>query len=392
MNINFDEVHNRYGTYSTQWDFIKDRFGKPGLIPFSISDTDFKVPQEIETALQKHIKHGIFGYSRWNHNEFKDSVKNWYLTRYNTNISGDFIVYSPTVIFSLYFLIDLVTNAGDAIMAQTPYYTNFKTIPVSNNRSFVTTKITNYKKIDFDDFEKTIADNNVKLFIFCSPHNPTGRLWEQEEIENVISICKRHNVFIVSDEIHSDLVYGKKTHFPLIKLCKDYMENIAVITSATKTFNLPGLLFSYAIIPDEEIRSRFLSNLSNKYALSSPCILGLIATMTAYKECAYFVDELLEYLEKNNNFLELELSKIKQLGYIKPQATYLGLIKTGYNIEKLVEKLIEENIAIMNGKIYEADDCLRINFGCPKSKLELAVHALKKIFKPEFTPQGGWGC
>ena len=279
--MNFDEIKDRRGTYCTQWDYVKDRFGKEGLLPFTISDMDLESPEEIAEALVKRINHKIFGYSRWNHDDFKNSIEKWYKKRFSCEINKDWIVYSPSVIYAVSKFVEMKSEKGDGVLINTPGYDGFFKMILGNERRIISSPLKNINgkyEIDFEDFEKKCRE--VKIFLLCSPHNPVGKVWTEEELIKIIEICKKNNVFIISDEIHMDIVYNKK-HIPIVSLGKDYLENIVLCTSASKTFNIPAFTGSYLFIPSEKNREDFLKILKERDALSSPSILAVIATITA---------------------------------------------------------------------------------------------------------------
>ncbi|MEG3014876.1 MAG: aminotransferase class I/II-fold pyridoxal phosphate-dependent enzyme, partial [Cetobacterium sp.] len=206
--MKFDEIINRRGTYSTQWDYIEDRFGEgtKDLTPFSISDTDFKSPQPILDAILERTQHGIFGYSRWNHDEYKNSIKKWYKNRYKTNIEKDWIVYSPTVIYSISVLLERLVGLSGKVMTHTPRYDGFSKILKPYNLYEVQLKEDKdgVYRTDFIQIEKGFRDG-VKVFLLCNPENPTGKVWSLAELEKLISLCKKYDVILLSDDIHMDI-------------------------------------------------------------------------------------------------------------------------------------------------------------------------------------------
>ena len=307
--MKFDEVKDRRGTYCTQWDYVKDRFGKDDLLPFTISDMDLESPKEIVDALIKRINHRIFGYSRWNHDDFKNSIEGWYNRRFNFQIDKEWIVYSPSVIYAVSKFIEMKSEKGDGVLINTPGYDGFFKVIEDNDRKLLTSslkKVKNSYEIDFDDFE--LKCREAKIFLLCSPHNPTGKVWTEEELKRMIEICKKYNVFIISDEIHMDIIYNGK-HQPILSQAGDYIENIVLCTSASKTFNIPALCGSYLFITNQKDKDEFLRILKNRDALSSPSILAVIATITAYNECGYWVDELVKYTESNIKYVKEYLEK-----------------------------------------------------------------------------------
>lgn len=383
--MNFDEIKDRRGTYCTQWDYVKDRFGKEGLLPFTISDMDLESPEEIAEALVKRINHKIFGYSRWNHDDFKNSIENWYKKRFSCEINKDWIVYSPSVIYAVSKFVEMKSEKGDGVLINTPGYDGFFKMILGNERKIISSSLKNINgkyEIDFEDFEKKCQE--VKIFLLCSPHNPVGKVWTEEELAKIIEICKKNNVFIISDEIHMDIVYNKK-HIPIVSLGKNYLENIVLCTSASKTFNIPAFTGSYLFIPSEKNREDFLKILKERDALSSPSILAVIATMTAYNECEYWVDELIKYTENNIKFVKEYLEKnIPELFCEIPDGSYFAWIdfsKLGISSEEFQKYLIDiGEVAVMPGLTYgeEGRYFLRLNVACSIKKVEDGLKRIKK--------------
>lgn len=383
--MNFDEIKDRRGTYCTQWDYVKDRFGKEGLLPFTISDMDLESPEEIAEALVKRINHKIFGYSRWNHDDFKNSIESWYKKRFSCEINKDWIVYSPSVIYAASKFIEMKSEKGDGVLINTPGYDGFFKMILGNERRIISSPLKNINgkyEIDFEDFEKKCRE--AKIFLLCSPHNPVGKVWTEEELTKIIEICKKNNVFIISDEIHMDIVYNKK-HIPIVSLGKDYLENIVLCTSASKTFNIPAFTGSYLFIPSEKNREDFLKILKERDALSSPSILAVIATMTAYNECGYWVDELIKYTENNIRFVKEYLEKnIPELFCEIPDGSYFAWIdfsKLGISSEEFQKYLIDiGEVAVMPGLTYgeEGRYFLRLNVACSIKKVKDGLERIKK--------------
>lgn len=383
--MNFDEIKDRRGTYCTQWDYVKDRFGKEGLLPFTISDMDLESPEEIAEALVKRINHKIFGYSRWNHDDFKNSIESWYKKRFSCEINKDWIVYSPSVIYAVSKFVEMKSEKGDGVLINTPGYDGFFKMILGNERRIISSPLKNVNgkyEIDFEDFEKKCRE--AKIFLLCSPHNPVGKVWTEKELAKIIEICKKNNVFIISDEIHMDIVYNKK-HIPIVSLEKDYLENIVLCTSASKTFNIPAFTGSYLFIPSEKNREDFLKILKERDALSSPSILAVIATMTAYNECEYWVDELIKYTENNIRFVKEYLEKnIPELFCEIPDGSYFAWIdfsKLGISSEEFQKYLIDiGEVAVMPGLTYgeEGRYFLRLNVACSIKKVKDGLERIKK--------------
>ncbi|ARF67717.1 beta-cystathionase [Paenibacillus larvae subsp. pulvifaciens] len=387
MKTIFDKVLNRKGTFCTQWDYIEDRFGEKDLLPFSISDMDFRSPPEIIQALEERLHHGVFGYTRWNHMEFKSAIQYWFRRRFACTVQADWIVYSPSVIYTVSRLIHQLTDPGDHIVIQTPAYDAFFKVIQDNGRNMSCNdlKIEQGRyTIDFDDLERKLADPKAKLFLLCSPHNPTGRVWSQEELARMLDLCRAHRVFVVSDEIHMDIVHGPGSHIPVVKAAES-TDHVCLCTSASKTFNTPGLGGSYAFIPNPSVREKFLLQLKNQDGLSSASIFGMLATIRAYSACEEWADQLRAYLYHNLRMVEQFLRQhLPDLSFTLPESTYLAWIDVsdlGFSSEELQEALVHKaKVAIMRGEVYgEAGrGFLRMNVGCPRVKVQEGLRRLKK--------------
>lgn len=379
----FDEPINRKGTHCTQWDYVEDRFGEKNLLPFTISDTDFKVPAAVEAALIKRMQHPVFGYTRWNHNEFKQAVCKWYSERFNSMIKSDWLVYSPSVMYSVKQLVTLLSEPGDGIIVQTPAYDAFYKMIKENKRKIVPNALIYDAKsyrIDFEELTRLMAQPENKVLLLCSPHNPTGRVWQKDELQRIIELAKTHDVFIISDEIHMDIVRKGQRHQPIIDLLQ---ENVALVTSGSKTFNFPGLIYSYGIIPDPKLRERFLTQLKEADGLSSTSIFGMTATIAAYDNESKWVDQLNDYLDGNIAYVIAYLQEHHpELVVTKSEATYLMWIDCtalGLTMAELQQRMIRKGkVAIMSGEIYgkEGRNFLRLNIGCSREKL---IDGLKRF-------------
>ncbi|MFD1419138.1 MalY/PatB family protein [Companilactobacillus keshanensis] len=376
MKYNFNNVINRKNTYSTQWDYIADRFGRNDILPFSISDTDFPVPESVQNALKERIEHPIYGYSRWNHSDYKNSIVYWYQERDQSEIDPEWIVYSPSVIFSVATFIRLLSEENEAVATFTPMYDAFYKVIEQNNRLLIPIRLgsaqTGYQ-IDWDSLEAVLSQKQTKIFLLTNPHNPTGKVFTREELERITQLCEKYQVFIISDDIHKDIVYPGSKYIPITNITQ---KNVVICSSGSKTFNTPGLIGSYTFTPDTKLRDAFLIELKDKNALSSVSILGMYAQMAAYSDKGVeYLDQLVPYLQNNfmiiDNFLK---EKLPMLNFQIPQATYLAWIDvSGLNIpmKELQNKLINQGkVGIMPGTTYGDSNYLRMNIACPKSKLE----------------------
>ncbi len=378
--MDFNKVIDRKGTYCTQWDYIEDRFGKGngGLLPFTISDMDFESPIEIIEALKKRVGHGIFGYSRWNNDEYKGAISNWYLKRSNATIEKEWIVYSPSVLYSISLLLELLIEKGDSVMMHTPRYDGFTKLVEHYNLyevEMIEVGEGSYKT-NLSVIEEGFKEG-VKVFVLCNPQNPTGKVWSKQELKEIIDLCKRYGVYLISDEIHMDIT--RKEFTSVLNLDRSIS---MVVSSPSKTFNTPALGGSYVIIPQEKIKERFLKHTRNIDGVSTAAIFGVISTITAYNHCEYWVDELNKYISANLELVKRELDDYKGLKVFIPEATYLMWIdfkETGLEPNEFQRLLMEEGkVAIMSGELYGDRYKIRLNVGSSILKVREGIKGIKR--------------
>lgn len=386
MKYDFNKIINRNNTKSLKYDFAKERNMPEDLLPLWVADMDFQTSPEIIEALNKAVSHGIYGYSEGKE-EYFDAVYNWYNDNFNWQVKKEWLIKTPGVVFAIVLAINALTNEGDSVLIQNPVYYPFTEVIIDNNRKLVNNSLVrNGKKyeIDFEDFEKKIIENNVKLFILCSPHNPVGRVWKKWELEKIGDVCLKHNVKIVSDEIHSDFVYPENKHIVFSSLDEKYQNITITCTAPTKTFNLAGLQISNIFIPNLEIRKKVLKQL-DRVGYSQVNLMGLVACEAAYKYGRQWLNELKEYLLDNLNFLRDYLeTNIPQIKLIEPEGTYLiWLDCSALGLEdKELEKFIVEKAKLWldSGYIFgkEGEGFQRINIACPRETLKKALEQLKE--------------
>ena len=297
-------------------------------------------------------------------------------------------MYTPTVIYAVSTLIQMLTKKGEGVVLQTPAYDAFFKVIQDNDRLLVDNPLIyeeNQYRIDFTDLEEKLARPENKVLLLCSPHNPTGRVWKQWELEKIVALCRQYSIFLLSDEIHMDILGRGQTHIPITRF--NY-EQVAIVTSGTKTFNFPGLTFAYTLIPNLGLREHFQRKLKNADGLSSTNIFGMLATMSAYRYCSHWVDELNHYLESNQRYVKAFIQeKLPDVKVVDLEATYLmwlDISKAVSDIPLLREKLISiGKVAIMDGSIYGGNghQFLRLNIGCPKSKLVDGLDRMLKSFE-----------
>ena len=385
MKYNFDTIHNRKNTNSLKYDFAKER-GKPDdLIPLWVADMDFRVPDEVITALKEKAEHGIFGYSEPKADYF-ETLENWFSTRHGWNVDGRRFVQTCGVVFSISALIRILTDVGDAVLICQPVYYPFAQTIIDNNRKLIVSELKNengYYTVDYADFQKKIKENQVKLFVLCNPHNPVGRVWTKDELTKLGRICLDNGVFVISDEIHCDFTYEGNTHTVFATLGREFEESCAVCTAPTKTFNLAGLHISNTYIYDDRIRKRFVKELGAQ-GYSQSNVMGLVACQAAYTYGAEWLDELRAYLTDNLSLVREYLKdNIPDIRLVEPQGTYLVWLDcrclrfTDRELKAFFQD--EAKLWTDDGYIFGAGGSgfERINIACPRSLLKAALENLK---------------
>ncbi|VEB94807.1 protein MalY [Citrobacter koseri] len=381
--FDFSKVVDRHGTWCTQWDYVADRFGAPDLLPFTISDMDFATAPCILEAINQRLAHGVLGYSRWKNDEFLGAIAHWFATRHHSTVDPQSIVYGPSVIYMVSELIRQWSSVGEGVVIHTPAYDAFYNAIEGNQRTVMPVALQKNADgwhCDMAALEAMLARPESKILLLCSPQNPTGKVWTHDELETMAELCHRHGVRVISDEIHMDMVWGAQPHIPWSNVARG---SWALLTSGSKSFNIPALTGAYGLIGDEESRNRYLSVLKGRDGLSSPAVLALSAHIAAYQQGAPWLDALREYLADNLNYIAHALNTaFPTLNWQVPQSTYLAWIDLrALNIDDhaLQDALIhQQKVAIMPGYTYgeEGRGFVRLNAGCPRSKLEKGVNGL----------------
>ena len=410
-NLNFDEIVERRGTDCLKYDFAKRR-GKPAdVLPLWVADMDFKTSSYVEDALIERAKHGIFGYSDTQEVYF-NAVAGWMERHHHWKIKEDWLIKTPGVVFALGAAVKAFTDPGDAILIQNPVYYPFTNIIRDNDRRVVDNTLVYHPvtertvvsattddaseqqihnvgtvspayQIDFEDFERKIEQEHVKLFILCNPHNPVGRVWTVEELQKLGEICLRHHVTVVSDEIHNDFVYPGYEHTVFANVDPRFAEFTLTCTAPSKTFNLAGLQISNIFIPNENLRKAFKTEI-DRTGYDEPNALGIVACEAAYRAGEDWLDQLRAYLLKNLNFLRNFLQeKIPQIHLVEPEGTYLVWLdcsELGITGKELDQFIVDKaGLWLDGGSMFGPDGAAfqRVNIACPRATLQLALDKLK---------------
>jgi len=385
MKYNFDAIIDRRGTGSEKWDMCDTIFSGTGLLPLWVADMDFQSPPEVISALTERAAHGIYGYTAYTGSAY-ESVINWFSTRHGWDIKKEWIVYSPGVVPALSLLVQCFTSPGDGIIIQRPVYHPFMHVVEWNGRKLLNSPLRQDKngryEMDLDDLRLRASDPSAKMIILCSPHNPPGRVWRRGELDTLIEICAERGILIVSDEIHCDLTYSGIKHIPLPLVRPEYSDRIITCTSPSKTFNLAGLQLSNIIIPDKTLRKEF-RKISVRNGIFDPNSFAAVAMEAAYNNGGEWLDEMMEYVQGNLEFLEnFFKSQLPEVKVIEPEGTYLvwtDFRGFGMGYRELLKKFVDEaKVAPGQGDIYgpEGEGFMRINLACPRTILEEGLKEL----------------
>lgn len=381
--FDFSTVVDRHGTWCTQWDYVADRFGAPDLLPFTISDMDFATAPCVLDALTRRLAHGVFGYSRWKNDEFLGAIGHWFYRRFNSVIDAQSVVYGPSVIYMVSEMIRQWSAPGDGVIVHTPAYDAFFNAIEGNQRRVVAAPLQQTAEgwmCDMDALESVLADVRNTVLLLCSPHNPTGKVWTRDELHTMSALCEKHGVKVISDEIHMDMVWGNHRHTPWCNVARG---DWALFTSGSKSFNIPALTGAYGLIGNADARNSYLKALKGRDGLSSPSVPALVAHIAAYQQGEPWLDALRDYLQDNMRYIAATLNHaFPELRWQPPQSTYLAWIDLRpLNIDDcLLQNILieQQKVAIMPGYTYgdAGNGFVRLNAGCPRSKLERGVQAL----------------
>ena len=389
MKYDFNKITDRRGTNAVKLDLAVARGNPADVLSLWVADMDFPTAPEILESLHKKVDHGIFGYSGPD-KRFFDAVQNWMKNEHDFEIDRRWIVTTPGVVFATACAIKAFAKEGEGVLIQTPVYYPFKNMIEANGRKLVTSSL--FEKdgkwyIDFEDFEKKIIENEVKLFILCSPHNPVGRVWTKDELTKISEICLRHNVIVFSDEIHNDFIIPPNKHTVYSTISKEVAWNCVVSTSASKTFNLAGFQFSTNFIQNPALKKKFHDE-RDKTGYDEPSLIGLVATTAAYENGKEWLLALREHLAINLDFIRTYLKeKLPKIRLIEPEGTYLVWLDfsaLGYSDQALDDIIVNKaKLWLDRGTMFgsEGEKYQRINIATPLPILKEAFKRLYEVFK-----------
>ena len=387
MKINFDEWNERRNTNCGKWDTMDKKYQKEGMLHLGVADMDFRSPKQIIDAFQDILDKGIFGYTDLS-DRFYENIRQWMKQKHQAEVSREEIVFCPRINVSSSICVETFTEEMDEVIINTPAYGPLYQAVVKNHRKVVESPLileNGSYKIDFAHLESVVTDK-TKMFILCSPHNPVGRVWTREELEEVGAFCKKHDLLLFVDEIHGDIVAEGVTFTTALTLSETVRERLIVATSLTKTFNVPGVIVSYMIVPDEEIRSRIAQTI-DRIGMHNPTIFAVAAVEHGYMECEEWYRQMLAYVNENETFTrEFFAEHFPEFEILERQGTYLLWIsyeKLGITEEELEKWFLEKaNVSVYMGSVFgnEGRGFIRLNIASPRAMLKEAYERMAAVY------------
>ena len=380
MKFDFDKVVDRHGTKCLKYDFAKERGRSDDMLPLWVADMDFPTAPGIQKSLSDAYSEGK--------DDYFQAAAGGYEKHFGWKVEKEWLIKTPGVVFALAMAVKAYTKEGDAVLLQQPVYYPFSEVITDNHRRLINSplqQIDGHYEINFEEFEQKIVEENVKLFLMCSPHNPVGRVWKEWELRKIGDICLKHNVLVVSDEIHSDFTYGENIHHVFASLDEKYAAITTTCTAPSKTFNIAGLQISNIFIVNPELRKRFISAL-NRTGYMSPNMMGIYAAQAAYRYGRPWLDALKAYLAENLDFVRTFVrEELPGIRLVEPEGTYLIWLDCSsleYSDAELNDRILNEaKLWLDGGSMFgeEGENFQRINIACPRSVLKDALIRFKQI-------------
>lgn len=386
MTYSFDKIIDRRGSNDLKHSVLQERYGRDDLLPLWVADMDFETPPFITEALRQRLDHSLFGYTVVPE-ELWSTIIQWVRDHHQWEVRRDWLTYIPGIVKGIGMAVNVFSQEGDKVIIQPPVYHPFRLTPQGNKREVVYNPLKQlsdgYYEMDFDQLEQ-VTDEHCKLLILSNPHNPAGICWKQETLQRLAHFCHEHHILVLSDEIHSDMALFDHRHVPFATVSEEAAQCSITFGAPSKTFNIAGIVSSYAIVPNDSIRRRFYTWLeANEF--NDPPLFSPIATIAAYQQGETWLKEMLDYVEGNIRFLEdffqQHLPKIKPL---RPQASFLVWLDCrglGFTHEQLIDLFVNKaHLALNDGEMFGAggEGFMRMNVGTPRSVLLQALLQLKE--------------
>lgn len=389
MKYDFDEQIDRRNTNSAKFDEMDALFGSD-VMHLGVADMDYRSPKPIIEAMQNIVEKGVFGYTIWPEN-YEELVSQWMKRRYEQETKTEWVVFSPRINMALNMAVETFTNEGDGIVLHTPAYTALQNAVEKYNRVMIESPLVlenGRYKMDFQQLRRNLDEKKAqgvcaKIMLLCNPHNPTGRVWEIEELQEVVDICKEYDLLLISDEIHEDFVKKGHKFVSCLHFQEDLQGRMIVCNSITKTFNVPGVILSNLLIPDQGIRERMKETM-DRWGLHNPNIFAAGIMEAAYTQCDEWIEQVKAYLDENYEFLKKYLEKnMPELEVIPSEGTYMAWVQTEklqISPEELEKFFIEDaKVSVYMGSRYgkHTDSFIRINIATSRSYLQEALERIR---------------
>lgn len=389
MKYDFDEQIDRRNTNSAKFDEMDALFGSD-VMHLGVADMDYRSPKPIIEAMQNIVEKGVFGYTIWPEN-YEELVSQWMKRRYGQETKNEWVVFSPRINMALNMAVETFTNEGDGIVLHTPAYTALQNAVEKYHRVMIESPLVlenGRYKMDFQQLRRNLDEKKAqgvcaKIMLLCNPHNPTGRVWEIEELQEVVDICKEYDLLLISDEIHEDFVKKGHKFVSCLYFQEDLQGRMIVCNSITKTFNVPGVILSNLLIPDQGIRERMKETM-DRWGLHNPNIFAAGIMEAAYTQCDEWIEQVNAYLDENYEFLKKYLEKnMPELEVIPSEGTYMAWVQTEklqISPEELEKFFIEDaKVSVYMGSRYgkHTDSFIRINIATSRSYLQEALERIR---------------
>jgi cystathionine beta-lyase len=380
MVFDFDRPVDRRGTLSYKWDQLEKLFGASDVLPLWVADMDFPSPPEVVEAIRRRAEEGVYGYTIRD-DDYTEAILGWFRRRHGWEIPKAWLVDTPGVVTSLSLAVDLFTDPGDRVILQSPVYYPFYDVIRMNGREVAKNPLVirnGRYETDWDQLEELMRDG-ARMMLLCNPHNPGGRVWSREELVRLGELAGRYGVFIASDEIHCDLVFGGRRHVPFASLSEAFAQNSMTCLAPTKTFNLPGIPVSFAVIPDPERRRRFATRIK-ALSLHMTSFFAPTAVKAAYGYGADWLDATLDYVRGNVEYaMSFFAERLPELKPMRPEGTYLLWVDCralGLDAQGIKDLMFRRaKVAFNEGSVFgsEGEGFVRINLACPRATLKEAL-------------------
>lgn len=389
MKYDFDEQIDRRNTNSAKFDEMDALFGSD-VMHLGVADMDYRSPKPIIEAMQNIVEKGVFGYTIWPEN-YEELVSQWMKRRYGQETKNEWVVFSPRINMALNMAVETFTNEGDGIVLHTPAYTALQNAVEKYHRVMIESPLmleNGRYKMDFQQLRRNLDEKKAqgvcaKIMLLCNPHNPTGRVWEIEELQQVVDICKEYDLLLISDEIHEDFVKKGHKFVSCLRFQEDLQGRMIVCNSITKTFNVPGVILSNLLIPAQGIRERMKETM-DRWGLHNPNIFAAGIMEAAYTQCDEWIEQVNAYLDENYEFLKKYLEKnMPELEVIPSEGTYMAWVQTEklqISPEELEKFFIEDaKVSVYMGSRYgkHTDSFIRINIATSRSYLQEALERIR---------------